>query len=183
MACCRITRDRASLTLGSRRGIRTPNTSNFLTLPFCPFSLALPRSRFSFLRFSLCRCRAERATATGVRGDIRRNCEGCERVETSRATGRFERARENSSSLFMSFLFDLLSSRFCPSFSLSLSLWPFRFLSRPLDEREYKSGEEKRRREWEKGRKVRVAALLRPRGCRKSLVCQGRKKCDIFPRR
>lgn len=109
---------------------------------------------------------ARRATATGVRGDIRRNCEGCEREGGNDAGASRERARENSSSLFMSFLFDLLSSR-------------SRFLFRSLDEREYESNEKKRRREWEKGRKVRVAAaLFRPRG--KSLVCQGRKKMRHF---
>lgn len=49
-----------------------------------------------------------------------------------------ERARENSSSLFMSFLFDLLSSR-------------SRFLFRPLDQREYKSRE--REGDGENGKK------------------------------
>lgn len=139
-----------------RGGIRMSNSSNFL-----PSRSRFRDRRLPFLRFSLCRRRAERATATGVRGDIRRNCEGCEgeggNDAGNRALRERERGRENSSSLFMSFLFDLLSSR-------------SRFLSRPLDEREYESSERKRRREWEKGRKVapeRVPEISRLPGAEK----------------
>lgn len=159
-----------------------PNTSNFL---FPSSSLFFPsRSRFrdrdSCFYVSLFVVAAQRATATGVRGDIRRNCEGCERVETSRATGRFERARENSSSLFMSFLFDLLSSRFCPSLSLFLSL------SLPLPISSSRRMRVQIRREKKTERMGKRAESTRHSFAREGAgnlsFAKGGKKCDIFPR-
>lgn len=76
--------------------------------PASPFRSPLARafaiddSRFYVSLFVVA---ARRATATGVRGDIRRNCEGCERVETARATsaatGRFERERGRIPPLYL----------------------------------------------------------------------------------
>jgi len=162
---------------------------------------AIDDSRFYVSLFIVA---ARRATATGVRGDIRRNCEGCERVETARATslatGRFERerkrerererkrekgrerererARENSSSLFMSFLFDLLSSRSRPPLFVPLPLSPSLASS---SRRECESGAREVAR---MGKRVESArgGTSSPEGCRKSLVCRGRKKSDVFPR-
>lgn len=72
-----------------RGGIRMSNSSNFL-----PSRSRFRDRRLPFLRFSLCRRRAERATATGVRGDIRRNCEGCEGEGGNGAGNRALRERE-----------------------------------------------------------------------------------------
>lgn len=179
----RITRDRARPTLRSRRGIRRPGTSAFLPFPLPALlarASAIGNSRFYVSLFVAALPRAESNSNRCPRGHsqklqgMREGGNGA-----SRATGRFERARENSSSLFMSFLFDLLSSRSRPPFSLLLSL-P---LPRPLDEREY----EFRRRERDggngkKGGKYAWRHSFAREGAGNLSFTRGRKKSDIFPR-
>lgn len=97
VTCCRITRDRARSTLGSEeesgRRIASISSPSRLARAF-----TIADYRFYVSLFVVA---ARRATATGVRGDIRRNCEGCERVETARATGRFEREQGRIPPLYL----------------------------------------------------------------------------------
>lgn len=112
----------------NRSAVRRNRDAEYLEFPLCHRTLrrlslarAIPVSTF----LSLSPSRRERQQQVSA-GTFAETGEGCERVETAaerrgqRALR--ERARENSSSLFMSFLFDLLSSRSRPPLSFSLSL-------------------------------------------------------------
>lgn len=95
-------------------------------------------SRLPCFYVSLFVITAVRATATGVRGDIRRNCEGRERVETARQQRRGQRALRENEGEFLLFIYEL----FIRLVELSLSRAPLSLfpsldssLVLPLDER------------------------------------------------
>lgn len=141
------------------------------------FSLTLPRSRFLFLRFSLCRCRAESNSNRCPRGHS-------QKLRGMREGGNVEgnRALRESKGEFLLFIYELFIRLvelsllpFSLTFSLSVPSTSYLVLSTNA------STNPERKKDGENGKKGgKYAALLRPRGCRKSLVCQGRKKMRHF---